>query len=170
MKPTLLFFLLVAASPGSGISDAEALAAGKTLMEGLGGRLKEALSASGPAGAIEVCSEEAMTITARLSKDQDLSVARITDRPRNPDNRASPEETALLDRMRHDLSTGTLAPIYDLGEARYLPLQIKPLCLTCHGEALLPEVTAMLRDRYPEDEATGYRLEELRGAIRIKKR
>ena len=40
------------------------------------------------------------------------------------------------------------------------------MCLTCHGpvEAIPPEVRAVLRKRYPSDQATGYSVGDLRGA------
>jgi len=167
----ICFLLLSLSAPagGDGLTDEEALAMGRALVEGLGGRLKAALTEAGPAHAVEVCSLEAVPLTESISREQGVTISRITDRPRNPENRATPEEAALLARMRSDLSTGELAAVYDLADARYLPLRIAPLCLTCHGENLVPEVTTALADRYPEDEAIGYRSEELRGAIRIEK-
>jgi hypothetical protein len=40
-------------------------------------------------------------------------------------------------------------------------------CLRCHGvpgQTLLPEASALLSDRYPQDQATGYGPGDLRGA------
>ncbi len=47
------------------------------------------------------------------------------------------------------------------------PLRIAPLCLFCHGaeEQIDPLVRSKLRERYPEDRATGYALEQLRGHV-----
>jgi hypothetical protein len=41
----------------------------------------------------------------------------------------------------------------------------QPLCLTCHGEAISPEVAAKLSELYPDDRATGFREGDLRGAF-----
>ena len=43
----------------------------------------------------------------------------------------------------------------------------RPVCLSCHGPpgSLDPEVTTALKNLYPQDEATGYRMGDLRGAF-----
>ena len=47
---------------------------------------------------------------------------------------------------------------------------VNPVCLTCHGrpEDLAPEVRARLQALYPRDQATGYRLGDVRGAVSVK--
>jgi hypothetical protein len=51
----------------------------------------------------------------------------------------------------------------------YAPLMVAPLCVQCHGaaEALEPGVREILRDRYPDDRATGYAAGDFRGVIRV---
>ena len=169
VKIGLLILALAGSTGDPGITDEEALTAGRALTAGLGSRLKAALTESGPVSAIEVCSLEAMPLTAEVSAKQGLTITRITDRPRNPINRATDEEAALLTRMREDLASGKLEKAYSLGEVRYLPLTIQPVCLTCHGQVLHPDVTAALEKRYPDDEATGYALDALRGAVRLER-
>jgi hypothetical protein len=44
------------------------------------------------------------------------------------------------------------------------------MCLNCHGEPdkdIKPENLALIRRLYPQDQATGFQLGELRGAWRI---
>jgi hypothetical protein len=44
------------------------------------------------------------------------------------------------------------------------------LCLNCHGEAgkdISAESLTLIRQHYPQDEATGFKLGDLRGAWRI---
>ena len=41
------------------------------------------------------------------------------------------------------------------------------LCLTCHGKELAPDLAAKLRELYPDDQATGFSLGEIRGAFTI---
>jgi len=45
-----------------------------------------------------------------------------------------------------------------------------PVCLQCHGEPakLAPGVAEALKELYPDDQATGYSLGDLRGAISIR--
>lgn len=49
--------------------------------------------------------------------------------------------------------------------AALLPIKLQPQCVMCHGpsEQILPEVKSALVDRYPQDQATGFEIGELRG-------
>jgi hypothetical protein len=42
-------------------------------------------------------------------------------------------------------------------------ITIKPLCLACHGSDLAPDVAEQIQGMYPDDEATGFELDDLRG-------
>jgi len=47
------------------------------------------------------------------------------------------------------------------------PAEGEGACLTCHGptESIPEDVRAALRERYPDDKATGYAVGDLRGAL-----
>lgn len=51
----------------------------------------------------------------------------------------------------------------------YRPITAMTLCLKCHGplDELNPEVRAYLAQKYPQDQAIGYRANQWRGVIRI---
>ncbi len=138
-----------------------------TLKKQLGGRLKQKLQEEGPSGAIAYCSEEALPITRRVGDQMGWTLKRITDKARNTSNRATAEEQILLANMRSDLEAGRLEPLYRLGNGFYQPLLIEAPCLLCHGESLAPDIREILAERYPDDAATGYRLGQLRGAIKV---
>jgi len=40
-------------------------------------------------------------------------------------------------------------------------------CLKCHGQNIAPEITAKLKENYPDDKATGFKLGDVRGAFSI---
>ena len=51
---------------------------------------------------------------------------------------------------------------------RYLKaIPVAEVCLTCHGTEIDSEVSAKLEQLYSEDQATGYKTGELRGAFTI---
>ena len=55
---------------------------------------------------------------------------------------------------------------------RYMKaLPIQEACLTCHGDAakLTPELKDKLAKLYPKDQATGYELGQIRGALTVKR-
>jgi hypothetical protein len=161
---------------------ARAEAAADALVEELSPRLFSALEESGPLGAIEVCSKAAQEI-ARAQSGDGLEVRRVTSRPRNPANRAngwSGRQLRLWEReaMRGKTPKPVAAvaqestPDYAGGrELWYLrPLLVAPPCLTCHGdpETMDPQLLARLAELYPEDEAVGYAVGDVRGAIWVR--
>lgn len=141
-----------------------------------GGELKQALtgamSSSGPVAAIEVCKTQAPAIAARVSKQTGLRVGRTSARTRNPGNLASDWQAAVLSSWAEQRARGVDLNKVDYfeqltdGGFRYMkPILLQPLCLTCHGAILSPDVEAELAESYPEDHATGYAAGDLRGAF-----
>jgi hypothetical protein len=45
------------------------------------------------------------------------------------------------------------------------PIFIQPLCVTCHGAELTPDLQAKLGELYPDDQATGYAAGDFRGVF-----
>ncbi len=138
------------------------------LKKRLVGRLTAALEAGAP-DAIAMCSVEAPAIAAELSHDG-VTVGRATRKPRNPANAAAGWQAAALSdfearRSRGDrLDGASYAVRLPDGAVGYAePLVIAPLCVTCHGATIAPEVRAALDARYPGDQATGYQVGDLRG-------
>lgn len=140
-----------------------------TFKKNLVARLQQALPQGAPA-AIAVCQQEAPQIAAALAT-HGAKLGRVTRKPRNPANAASGWQAEALAEFEGLVAAGK--PLDGAGFTRLLPagvtayaepIVIQPLCLTCHGEQLAPEVTAALAERYPTDQATGYKLGELRGA------
>jgi hypothetical protein len=123
-------------------------------IQGLGAALKNEMSRSGPAGAISVCKEIAPDIAGRLSRTHGWRVTRVGTRVRNP-MLGLPDiwEQQVLARFAEREAIG-----------------IQSLCLTCHGpkDQIPQSVRAALARHYPADQATGYKLGDLRGAISIK--
>ncbi len=47
-------------------------------------------------------------------------------------------------------------------------IPIQEPCMLCHGEVLSSAVKEKINDLYPQDQATGYTLGQIRGAFTIK--
>ena len=64
---------------------------------------------------------------------------------------------------------GQMQPVtveLDDGRHGYVePIMMQPLCLTCHGQELQPDVAAKLAQLYPEDQATGFADGDFRGVF-----
>ena len=140
----------------------------------LKGELVAALAEGEAVGAIGVCRVVAPEIAAKHSVGG-WTIQRVSDRNRNPDNRADTSEARFLKEFA---DTSELAPNFlvdwqpvDSGSpaemqfAYYKPIRIQPMCLKCHGDmqTLGPGVYEALKKNYPLDKATGYRPGDLRG-------
>jgi len=143
------------------------------LQNELGARLKSALAAGGPAQAITVCQLEAPAIARALEAEGGPSyVGRTALKVRNPANGPDDEARAVLADFEHELGPNAPPPsrfiTHPDGSARYLQaIPMQPLCIACHGSELSTEVSDALAQRYPQDEATGFAVGELRGAFLI---
>ncbi len=140
--------------------------------------LKSELERGGPGAAIAVCADSAQVRTQAHQRDG-VTVRRVGTRLRNPGNSPDSLEAAVLaafeaDRIAGRLPAETLLVVATPeggAEIRYLkPIALQEPCLACHGPAdrLSPPVRALLAERYPADEATGYAAGDLRGAISVR--
>ena len=140
--------------------------------------LKTGLTNGGPAAAIEVCHTRAPAITAEVAQQTGWQIRRVTTKPRNPDHTPDAWEQSGLTTLADKLSGKAPQPV-SLSEVVSTPtgqvfryLQAIPtgqVCLTCHGDKLSPEVTAALDKAYPNDQARGYTVGQLRGALSLSK-
>jgi len=162
----LVLLAIGVATSALAVEDAAAIR-GTELLSPLKINLKQALLAGlekGPENAITVCKEQAPGIASALSTDG-VKVGRTSHLLRNPEN-SSPDWVAPVLQAYLDEGTDrapTVVPLAD-GRVGYVePIMIKPLCLTCHGEALAPGLASRIKEDYPHDEAIGFEVGDLRG-------
>ena len=80
--------------------------------------------------------------------------------------------TAALGQLKRDQVEIEIEETNGIKKIRYLkPIIIQPLCLNCHGstEDINQNVKNVLNTRYPDDKATEYQTDDLRGAVSISK-
>ena len=149
------------------------------LLGQLGQKLKAAMSTDGPVAAVSVCKESAPAIARQLSVANDAKVTRVGTRVRNQ-NMGIPNawQKEALTQFEARLSQGEKAAdieywqVADNGhgksELRYAKaIAVQPQCLSCHGSAqdIAASLAEKLRIEYPNDQATGYSVGQLRGAV-----
>lgn len=174
MKPMVLCLLgLVVPVAAAAVEDARHAQSAEIVdrfQETLGQRLKQALTAGGPVAAIAVCQREAPAIAARLSAETGARVGRTALRVRNPVNQPDAYARTVLERFDRAIRAGAESPpesfeVMRDGQARYLQAIVtQPICLTCHGATVDPQVEQALTRHYPDDQARGYAAGDLRGA------
>jgi hypothetical protein len=129
--------------------------------------LTGAMAQGGPVAAIDVCSREAPRLAAEASTTA-ITVGRSALKLRNPDNAARPWLQPVLNELAGLPSAEGHQRVVSLGEQRFgyvEALTLKPLCAACHGSDVPAEVVAKLREHYPNDQATGFKVGELRGVV-----
>lgn len=147
--------------------------ASTSLLQKLGGELKKHMSESGPIGALEFCSNNALALTRDVSISTGTDIKRVSLNNRNPVNRPTPEEKAVLEKWEQMATRFGRVPPFEVirlsnGKKAYLkPIMIQnEACLKCHGN-VTPEVESAIKRLYPEDRATGYKMGDLRGMISV---
>ena len=142
----------------------------------LSSNLQSAIRQGGVSNALPYCSMMASPLTSGLAVKHGVTIRRVTQKPRNAADRADLAETAILDGFRGLLNgTNALPPLVtnltSTHAAFFMPIVLtNSLCLKCHGEPgkdITMEDLAVIQRLYPADEATGFKVGDMRGAWRI---
>ena len=131
--------------------------------------LKAALLAGleeGPVAAIAACRVEAPKLAEKASSPG-ARVGRASRKLRNPDNAPKSWMEPLLDTYETDPESRepTVVVIDDQTVGYVEPIYVQPVCVTCHGDTMAPELAEKIKELYPEDKATGYAAGDLRGVF-----
>lgn len=130
--------------------------------------------------AITVCAIDAPEMTKDFTDRTGYRLQRVSLKVRNPDNTADYYEREILKDFEDMKNNGTLKKstvhkrvVYqDSGKyLRYMkPIVVSTPCLNCHGHPsnIQTDVRRFIKRFYPDDEATGYKLGDVRGAISVK--
>jgi len=185
-KCTYLFFIVFCtqvyadATTSSALVD-EGNALIKQLGSGLKGALQSAMKAGGPTQAVAACNLQAPDITGALNTN-DWTISRTSLKTRNSSNQPTDWEADVLERMQAQAESGT--PLSEIryqeivsvdGQETFRYMKAIPteqVCLKCHGskDSMSAELKNKIEALYPEDEATGFKVGDLRGAFSLSKR
>ncbi len=163
-----LLAAVVMVPSGSQADESDAARAGE-LLKPFKQELQQALRAglaTGPDNAIEVCKDQAPMIAARLSTNG-VVMGRSSHKLRNPANQPPEWVTPVLARYLEQAAelTPAVVALPELRVGYVEPIVMQPLCLTCHGDELAPDIAARVSAAYPEDEATGFSVGDVRGVF-----
>lgn len=139
-------------------------------------RLMQALQEGGVRQAVPFCQENAAGLVKPIALKHGVRIQRVSHKPRNPANKASLSETKLIEAANQALAAGQppASRVETLGDGSrvfYAPILIPAAtCLKCHGipgDTLAIEDRDFIRSLYPDDQATGFKLGDLRGLWKI---
>ncbi len=179
MKSALLISLLLSSTLSGKEIPQEVIDTGNKvsneLLHQLGSKLKHEAKTNGLLQAAKFCNNNALTLTEEVNLHQveGITVKRISLKERNSANIPTPDEVEVLKSMEKMAKQKNLPTyIIEVNEKSYKyykPLIIKKaLCLKCHGDIDKdPELSQFIKEAYPEDKATGYKMGDLRGAVLV---
>lgn len=148
------------------------------LASSLKSKLKISLQSGGPVEALTICNLEAGNITSQVSNGAGWQVGRTSLKIRNPANAPDAWEQDMLLYFEQQKQSGADVKNLEVYEIikdengkwfRYMKaIPTAEMCLMCHGETIAPPIQQKLQALYPNDQATGYKVGEIRGAFTIK--
>lgn len=135
----------------------------------LGKNLMGTIQKKGTIEAMAFCNIQAIPLTDSMSVNYNATIKRVSDKNRNPNNKANAEELIYIAQFKKDLvaNIDSKPVIEEKGDKVYFyyPIPTNAMCLQCHGtsENIRPEVQMKIKGLYPNDLATGYSENEVRG-------
>jgi hypothetical protein len=166
---------------GEAVRETPDLLKARSLVKQLGGSLKKelkaALKAKGPAGAIEVCHLKAPDITKAVGDRSGWTVRRTSLKVRNLEDAPDKWELKVLEQFERRKAAGEPLSHMEYTEVvmqggkrlfRYMKaIPTGKVCLKCHGSNLKTRVSMQLDSLYPFDQATGFKVGDIRGAFSL---
>ncbi len=150
------------------------------LMKNLKSQLIQAMEEGDPAAAISVCATVAQDLTRKMGQKlgPGIKIKRTSFKWRNPADAPDEYEKEVLDLLEWIYrGKKILLPFYiqEVTEDEqpyyryYKPILVRSECLLCHGDPreMPEEITQTLKRLYPQDKATGYKVGDFRGVIRV---
>lgn len=109
-------------------------------------------------------------MTDSISKLLNAKIKRVSDKNRNPKNKANKDELAYIDFAKKEIEKGrNPLPKTNINNKKntvYYPIISNQMCLQCHGKVnteIKPSTMAKINKMYPYDLATVYNINEIRG-------
>jgi hypothetical protein len=184
LRKTALTLALACALPALANED-PLLTEARSVATAIPPKLLEVLAAEitkgGPESAIAVCREKAPAMAKAASEKSGWAIRRVSLKNRNPKAVPDAWEKTVLEDFDRRVAAGEKPAALEKGEVvtvdgkqmyRYMKaLPTQELCVQCHGpiEKISPAVQGKLKELYPDDQATGFNVGAIRGAITIKK-
>jgi hypothetical protein len=135
----------------------------------LGQNLMGAIQKEGTLHALEFCNIEAIPLTKQMEEKHDAIIKRVSDKNRNPNNAANEEELYYINYFKNEIAAANDPKPIVLPEGNksrfYYPIVTNSMCLQCHGKPgrIDVDVLKQIKWLYPNDLATGYEENEVRG-------
>jgi len=135
----------------------------------LGKNLMGTMKKKGTKEALQFCNVRAIPLTDSMATVHHARITRVSDKTRNPNNKANETELKNIEAFKNALANGDeITPILETKNDSvyfYYPIVTNGMCLKCHGnqDSIENDVLASLKNLYPTDTALGYSENQVRG-------
>jgi len=182
----MIFSLWLPGCQSSGDRVAESKLVEKAIEEGklissetqqlLGKTLKSTIQQKGIPAALDYCNLNAYPLVDSIEQKYGVTIKRASLDMRNPQDSPDKEEQNIIALYQKDLQEGRTPEVkVNIHSNEILfakPILLNdPVCLNCHGQVgteITKENYAVIQALYPEDQATGHKLGDLRGIWSIR--
>lgn len=165
---------------GKKVEDSELALAARNVVDNYALELKDALYTaiedSGVVWAVRICSEKAPEIAARYSSMPGWTVKRVSEKYRNPADAPDDfekEALGILESRPANAGDEYYRWVDESGQRSFRfmkAIKVKATCLNCHGprDRFDPELVKILDEKYPDDQAYDFAIDDYRGAFSVK--
>jgi len=136
----------------------------------LGKNLMGTIQQKGILEALAFCNVKAYPLTDSMSVAHNAVIKRVSDKPRNQNNKANAEELGYIKTFKQVIANKEEPDpiVKEIGNKVhvYYPITTNAMCLQCHGkpnETIEKSTFAKITSLYPNDKAIGYDVNEVRG-------
>jgi hypothetical protein len=133
------------------------------------------MQADGPVATIAFCHDQAPAVAAEVSQRLGVRIGRTSLRTRNASNAPAPWQRAVLSDFAAQAQAGTSVTSLRYATTTDLPAGVAlrymqgiatdAPCLVCHGPSIAEPIAQAINTRYPDDQATAFGTNDLRGAF-----
>jgi len=148
----------------------------KTTFKAFKSKIEAVAAKDGLSGVVDFCQKNALKLTDSMGKAHHVVIKRTSHKLRNPNNKPDIDEEAVLNEyLKLQKEQKPMTPVV-MKDAKgyvhfYAPIKLKNACLKCHGtpgQEIPEKIAQLIKEKYPNDQATGFKAGELRGIWDIK--
>mgnify|MGYP001033651088 CR=1 FL=1 len=139
-----------------------------TAFQTLSGELKAAMGRGGVKEAVAYCNVEAYPLTDSVGEQFGVELMRVAEKYRNPDNALTDFDEKQFAEMK--AGEEKLLKLHQGNAVYYKRIDLAPQCLSCHGDPgadIADPDYALIKEKYPDDQAIGFQPGDLRGMWKI---
>lgn len=155
----------------------EARALATDLKMSLMKNLSEKIAKDGPVEAVPFCHANVKPIAKGAAKDRvsKFEFGRTSHKVRSGENRPQTWAVQYLKefegKKKGEIKRSSILHTLPDGKRVYMePLYVEAKCLLCHGDNVSKNINDKIQGLYPEDKATGFKLNEFRGFVWVKEK